>query len=51
MDKGENILRESIIVSCMKDSTCGPMDGEKGRPVSRKEGKAACTEDGILMGR
>ena len=35
MDKGEDILRESIIVSCMKDATCGPMNGEKGRPVSR----------------
>jgi len=50
MDEGEDILRESIIVSCMKDATRGPMNGEKGPPVSRKEGKAACTEDGILVG-
>ena len=35
MDEGEDILRESIIVSCMKDATRGPMNGEKGLPVSR----------------
>jgi hypothetical protein len=35
MDKGEDILRESIIVSCVKDATRGPMNGEKGLPVSR----------------
>ena len=35
MDKGEDILRESIIVSCMKNATRGPMNGEKGPPVSR----------------
>jgi hypothetical protein len=35
MDKGEDILGESIIVSCMKDATRGSMNGEKGLPVSR----------------
>ena len=35
MDEGEDIFRESIIVSCMKDATRGPMNGEKGPPVSR----------------